>query len=228
MTEAALAAMIDHTFLKPAGEADAVVRLCEEVRRFKFACAMVNPCEVKHAVALLDGSGARVGTVVDFPLGQGGLGLKLQGAVCAVREGARDIDYVIDIRKLKAAAADTSARTELADDLLQMNAHAKGCADGVVTKLIIECCYLSDDEKVLACTLARQAGFDFVKTSTGFGPGGATAADVKLMRETVGPDMGVKAAGGIRTLADALAMIDAGANRLGCSAGASILAELRG
>ena len=225
MTEAAVAAMINHTFLRPAGEADAVVRLCEEVRRFKFACAMVNPCEVKHAVALLDGSGARVGTVVDFPLGQGGLGLKLQGAVCAVREGARDIDYVIDIRKLKAAAADTSARTELADDLLQMNAHAKGCANGVVTKLIIECCYLSDDEKVLACTLARQAGFDFVKTSTGFGPGGATAADVKLMRETVGPDMGVKAAGGIHNREEALAMIEAGATRIGASSGIAIVSE---
>ena len=228
MTEAELASMIDHTFLKPAGDPDAVERLCREAREFKFACAMVNPCEVKRAAGLLAGSGVRVGTVIDFPLGQCGIAYKLFAASAAVGDGARDIDYVIDVRKLKAAASDDSVRRELGGELSLMNAIAVRAAEGVVTKLIIECCYLSDSEKVLACGLAKKAGFGFVKTSTGFGPGGATVEDVKLMRATVGPDMGVKAAGGIRTLADALSMINAGANRLGCSAGASILAELRG
>ena len=227
MTESELAAMIDHTFLKAAGEPGAVEKLCEEARNFKFACAMVNPCEVKHAVSLLEGSGVRVGTVIDFPLGQGGMPLKVFAASAAIRDGARDIDYVIDVRMLKKAANDDSVRRQLANELTVINTLATRDTDGVVTKLIIECCYLTDDEKVLACKLAKQAGFRFVKTSTGFGPGGAKVEDVRLMRATVGPEMGVKAAGGIRTLADALAMIDAGANRLGCSAGASILAELR-
>ena len=228
MTEAELASMIDHTFLKPAGDPGAVERLCREAREYRFACAMVNPCEVKRASRLLAGSGVRVGTVIDFPLGQGGIAYKLFAASAAVGDGARDIDYVIDLRKLKAAASDDSVRRELGGELSLMNAIATRAADGVVTKLIIECCYLSDSEKVLACELAKKAGFGFVKTSTGFGPGGATVEDVKLMRATVGPDMGVKAAGGIRPLSDAVSMINAGANRLGCSAGASILAELRG
>ena len=228
MTEAELASMIDHTFLKAAGVPDAVEKLCDEARRFKFACAMVNPCEVKHAVELLEGSGVRVGTVIDFPLGQGGVPSKMFAASAAIGDGARDIDYVIDIRMLKRAAKDDDAKRQLANELTVINFLATRETKDVVTKLIIECCYLTDSEKVLACQLAKQAGFGFVKTSTGFGTGGATVEDVKLMRATVGPEMGVKAAGGIRTLADALAMIDAGANRLGCSAGASILAELRG
>lgn len=228
MTEAELASMIDHTFLKAAGEPDAVEKLCDEARRFKFACAMVNPCEVKHAVELLEGSGVRVGTVIDFPLGQGGVPSKMFAASAAIGDGARDIDYVIDIRMLKRAAKEDDAKRQLANELTVINSLATRETKDVVTKLIIECCYLTDSEKVLACQLAKQAGFGFVKTSTGFGTGGATVEDVKLMRATVGPEMGVKAAGGIRTLADALAMIDAGANRLGCSAGASILAELRG
>ena len=227
MTEVELASMIDHTFLKAAGDADAVEKLCEEARKYKFACAMVNPCEVKHAVKLLEGSGVRVGTVIDFPLGQGGLPTKIFAASAAIADGARDIDYVIDVRMLKRAACDGEVRSQLENELTVMNTLASREVSDVVTKLIIECCYLSDSEKVLACKLAQKAGFNFVKTSTGFGPGGATVEDVKLMRETVGPEMGVKAAGGIRTLADALAMIDAGANRLGCSAGAAILAELR-
>jgi len=228
MTEAELASMIDHTFLKAAGEPDAIEKLCEEARTYKFACAMVNPCEVKHAAKLLEGSGVRVGTVIDFPLGQGGLPQKIFAASAAIGDGARDVDYVIDIRMLKSAAVDAAIRHQLENELTAMNTLAKNADAGIVTKLIIECCYLGDSEKVLACNLAKKAGFSFVKTSTGFGTGGATVEDVKLMRDTVGPEMGVKAAGGIRTLRDALAMIDAGANRLGCSAGASILAELRG
>lgn len=221
MTKRELAASIDHTFLKAAGDPDAVERLCAEAKRYHFACAMVNPAEVTRAAALLDGSDVRVGTVVGFPLGQNTVRIKCAEAVEAVRDGATDIDYVLNIRDLR-----TRPSEAVAEDLALMNLAPKKVSDDVVTKLIIECCYLTDDEKVLACRLAKRAGFDFVKTSTGFGSGGATAEDVALMRKTVGKTMGVKAAGGIRTLADALKMIEAGANRLGCSAGVEIVDAL--
>lgn len=221
-----LASVIDHTFLQPAGDPDAVERLCREAREFGFACAMVNAAEIARAVAALAGSGVRVGTVVDFPLGASTADVKLHAACAAVRAGARDIDYVVDVRKLKRAAREPAVRDELLKELVACDRAPKALADGVVTKLIVECCYLTDDEKRLGAALAKAAGFDFVKTSTGFGTGGATVADVRLLRETVGPDMGVKAAGGIRTLADARAMLAAGATRLGCSAGVKIVREL--
>jgi deoxyribose-phosphate aldolase len=226
LTAAELASRIDHTFLHPAGAPDAVKKLCREARKYRFACAMVNPAEVKSAVRLLKGSGVRVGTVVGFPLGANTPEIKNYEAVLAVDDGALDIDFVIDVRKLKAAAADPAVRKDLAVELKMHNAVCKDAGFGVVTKLIIECCWLTDAEKRLACRLAKKAGFDFVKTSTGFGAGGATVADVRLMRKAVGPDMGVKAAGGIRTLADAQALLAAGADRLGCSAGVAILKEL--
>lgn len=223
VTREELASKIDHTFLKAAGEPDAVRRLCSEAREFRFACAMVNPCEVALAASLLSGSGVRVGTVVGFPLGANTCAVKVFEAETAVRDGARDIDFVVNVRRLKAAAGDESVRTELFDELKACNDRAKALSADVVTKLILECCYLTDAEKVLGCQLAKAAGFDFVKTSTGFGSGGATVHDVELMRQTVGPGMGVKAAGGIRTLADALSMLHAGASRLGCSASVDIL-----
>jgi deoxyribose-phosphate aldolase len=222
MTEAELASMIDHTFLKAAGEPDAVEKLCEEARKCNFACAMVNPAEVRRAAELLDGSDVRVGTVVGFPLGQNTVKVKCFEAVEAVQDGAMDIDYVLNIRDLRTKPSDA-----VLEDLTLLNLAPKKVSDEVVTKLIIECCYLTDDEKVLACRLAKKAGFDFVKTSTGFGTGGATVADVALMRKTVGKTMGVKAAGGIRTLDDALKMLAAGANRLGCSAGVEIVERLK-
>lgn len=221
MTRKDLARCIDHTFLKPAGGADAVERLCEEARRHRFACAMVNPAEVARAAELLEGSGVRVGTVAGFPLGQNTVMVKCAEAVEAVRSGALDIDYVLNARDLKHKPS-----AAVLEDLEIMNLAPKKVSDDVVTKLIIECCNLADDEKVLACRLAKKAGFDFVKTSTGFGSGGATAEDVALMRRTVGKSMGVKAAGGIRTLADAMKMLEAGADRLGCSASVEILGEL--
>ncbi len=221
MTKRQLAAMIDHTFLKAAGGVDAVERLCAEAARYRFACAMVNPAEVRRAAALLEESGVRVGTVVGFPLGQNTVRVKCAEAVEAVQDGAADIDYVLNIRDLRSRPAE-----DVLEDLTLMNLAPKKVSDEVVTKLIIECCYLTDDEKVLACRLAKKAGFDFVKTSTGFGSGGATAEDVALMRRTVGRAMGVKAAGGIRTLEDAMKMIEAGANRLGCSAGVDIVESL--
>ena len=225
MTKEELAAKIDHTFLKAAGEPDAVRKLCREAVEYRFACAMVNPCEVKLAAELLSGSGVRVGTVVGFPLGANIGEVKAFEAEKAVRDGARDVDFVVNVRRLKDAVGDDAVRAELLCELEMCNGQAKRCAEGVVTKLILECCYLTDEEKVLGCRLAKEAGFDFVKTSTGFGTGGATVHDVELMRRTVGPDMGVKAAGGIRTLEDALAMLKAGANRLGCSAGVEIVRE---
>lgn len=220
LSKARLAAMIDHTFLKAAGDADAVARLCAEAKRYHFACAMVNPCDVRTAVRLLGRSRVRVGTVVNFPLGQGSVSAAVAEAELAIAEGARDIDFTINVRKLKYGDA-----RELLRDLSFWAAVCR--QPGVVSKLIIECCYLSDREKVKACRLAKKAGFDFVKTSTGFGSGGATVHDVALMRKTVGPDMGVKAAGGIRTSADAFALVSAGATRLGCSAGVEILKALR-
>lgn len=220
-TSAQLASMIDHTFLKAAGDGDAVGKLCAEAAEYKFACAMVNPAEVKRAVKLLKSTGVRVGTVIGFPLGQNTTEIKVLEAQRAIKDGARDIDLVINIRRLKASVASVKERKHLEKDLASFVAATK--KRGVVLKLIIECCYLTNDEKVLACTMAKAAGFDFVKTSTGFGSGGATVEDVALMRKTVGETMGVKAAGGIRTRADALAMIAAGANRLGCSAGLAIL-----
>ena len=221
MTRRRLAALIDHTFLKAAGSADAVEVLCAEAREYGFACAMVNPAEVAKAAALLDDSGVRVGTVVGFPLGQNTVRTKCAEAIEMVEAGALDIDYVLNIRDLRSKPSE-----EVLEDLMLLNLAPKKICDDVVTKLIIECCYLTDDEKVLACRLAKKAGFDFVKTSTGFGTGGATPEDVALMRKTVGKTMGVKAAGGIRTLEDAMKMIDAGANRIGCSAGVSIMEAL--
>lgn len=221
MTARELAGKIDHTFLKAAGDPDAVEKLCEEARRHRFACAMVNPSEVARAAELLDGSGVRVGTVVGFPLGQNTLRIKCAEAMEAAENGATDIDYVLNIRDLRSKPADA-----VLEDLKLMNAAPKKINADAVTKLIIECCYLTDDEKRLACRLAKKAGFDFVKTSTGFGTGGAKTEDVALMRKTVGKSVGVKAAGGIRTLEDAEKMLAAGADRLGCSAGAEILAEL--
>jgi deoxyribose-phosphate aldolase len=222
MTRRELAALIDHTFLKAAGEPGAVERLCAEAREHRFACAMVNPAEVAKAVGLLDGSDVRVGTVVGFPLGQNTVRVKCAEAVEMVEAGALDIDYVLNIRDLRFKPSEA-----VLEDLMLLNLAPKKVSDDVVTKLIIECCYLTDDEKVLACRLAKKAGFDFVKTSTGFGTGGATPEDVALMRKTVGKTMGVKAAGGIRTLVDAMKMIEAGANRIGCSAGVDILKEFR-
>ena len=221
ITKRKLAALIDHTFLKAAGSTDAVEVLCAEAQEYGFACAMVNPAEVAKAAALLDGSGVRVGTVVGFPLGQNTVRTKCAEAIEMVEAGALDIDYVLNIRDLRSKPSE-----QILEDLMLLNLASKKICDDVVTKLIIECCYLTDDEKVLACRLAKKAGFDFVKTSTGFGSGGATPEDVALMRKTVGKTMGVKAAGGIRSLEDAMKMIDAGANRIGCSAGVSIMEAL--
>lgn len=217
---AVIAAYIDHTLLKPEATAAQVRQLCAEAAAHHFASVCVNPSHVALSAGLLDGSGVPVCTVVGFPLGATPAAVKAFETNQALLDGATEIDMVIAIGALKGGEYQT-----VYDDVAAVCAAAH--AAGALVKVIIEAALLSDEEKVAACVLSVAAGADYVKTSTGFGPGGATAADVALMRRVVGPDVGVKAAGGIRTLADALAMIEAGASRIGASAGVNIVAEAR-
>jgi deoxyribose-phosphate aldolase len=211
-----LAKYIDHTFLNPAGDENAVRRLCREAKKFGFCSVCVNPSEVPLAVKLLKKSAVKVCTVIGFPLGQNSTEIKIAEALDMLAKGAGELDFVVNVRLLK---YDPEA---CYDELYSCVDACRAADPKAQLKLIIECCYLTDDEKILACSLAKRAGFDFVKTSTGFGPSGATEADVKLMRSVVGDRMGVKAAGGIRTRSDAEKMIRAGASRLGCSASVAI------
>lgn len=215
-----MAKYIDHTYLKPAGDADAIRKLCREARKYGFASVCVNPSEVCLAARLLKKSDVKVCTVVGFPLGQSATVVKVFEAVTAIEDGAEEVDVVINQRLLK------YDRDICQNELLVL---ARICrktdpSKTIVLKLILECCNLTKEEIVAGCRMAKKAGFDFVKTSTGFGNGGATIEDVKLMRKTVGKKMGVKAAGGIRDRETALAMIKAGATRIGSSAGKSLLA----
>lgn len=214
-----LAGMIDHTFLKAFGTDADIATLCEEAVRHRFACVMVNPAEIERCLGILKGAGIPVGTVIGFPLGQNTSAVKEYEMRDAARRGATELDMVINVRALHAG------RTELVKR--EMETLARVCADiGGVSKVILETCYLTDPEKRQACLIARDAGIHFVKTSTGLATGGATVADIRLMRAAVGSGMGVKASGGIRDLAAALAMIEAGANRLGTSGGVAIVKEL--
>lgn len=218
-TPKTLAAIIDHTFLKPYGPPADIERLCQEARAYGFAMVAVNPAEVERCVALLHGTNVRVGAAIGFPLGQNTSAVKAFETQDAIARGAGEIDMVINIRALQAGQLDLVRR--------EIETLADLCREAEVTsKVILETCYLTDDEKRTVCELAVQAGVDFVKTSTGFGTAGATVEDVRLMRATVGPEMGVKAAGGIRTLEDALDMIQAGATRLGTSSGVEIIEAL--
>lgn len=219
LTQSQLAKYMDHTLLKADATLDGIDRVVAEAKQFGCASVCVNPFWVPYVARLLDGSGVATCTVVGFPLGASSTASKVFETTDDIANGADEIDMVINIGELKAGHA------ELVREDIRAVAEATH-AGGKLLKVIIECCLLTDDEKRLACLLCAEAGADFVKTSTGFSTGGATVADVTLMRECVGPDFGVKAAGGIRTLADAYAMIEAGASRLGVSAAASILAEL--
>lgn len=219
LTQSQLAKYMDHTLLKADATLDGIDRVVAEAKQFGCASVCVNPFWVPYVARLLDGSGIATCTVVGFPLGASSTASKVFETTDAIANGADEIDMVINIGELKVGHA------ELVREDIRAVAEATH-AGGKLLKVIIECCLLTDDEKRLACLLCAEAGADFVKTSTGFSTGGATVADVALMRECVGPDFGVKAAGGIRTLADAYAMIEAGASRLGVSAAASILAEL--
>jgi len=212
-----IAGFVDHTFLKPAGDADAVRKLCAEAKKAKFASVCVNPCEVEACARALRTSPVAVCTVIDFPLGQGTSRARCFEALDAIQAGADELDLVVNQRLLKRAPGKCEA------ELLQWVRTCRTLRSDVVLKLILECCNLTKKEIALGCRIAKKVGFDFVKTSTGFAAGGATTEDVKLMRKTVGTGMGVKAAGGIRDRETALKMIAAGATRLGASAGLKLL-----
>jgi len=218
---AGVASMIDHTLLKPDATRAQIEDLCREAAQFKFATVCVNPTWVSTAARLLAGSGVGVCSVVGFPLGATTADVKGYETQRAIFDGAREIDMVINIGALKSGDLRTVER-----DIDAVTGPCRAC--GALSKVIIEAALLTDDEKVTACTLAKAAGADYVKTSTGFASGGATAADVALMRRVVGAEMGVKAAGGVRDLEGMKAMIAAGATRVGASAGVKIVQQARG
>ncbi len=216
-----LARYIDHTLLKPDATAEQVDKLCREARDFHFAAVCINPTWVRRAAEQLRGTGVAVASVIGFPFGAGTTAVKAMETRQAVRDGAREIDMVINIGALKSGMYDL-----VRDDIAAVS---DACHEaGALNKVIIEAVLLTDEEKVIACRLAQQAKADYVKTSTGYASGGATVFDVALMREAVGPKMGVKAAGGIRTAEDVTEMIAAGATRIGASAGVKIVTGERG
>ena len=217
-TDGSLSHLIDHTLLKADATEDQIAQLCYEARKHGFASVCINPSWVKLCADLLKGSAVLVCTVVGFPLGATSPESKVFEAQKAIRDGATEVDMVINVGALKSRDYKLVAEDVAA---VVRAAHARQAS----VKVIIEAALLTDEEKVAACQLAKVAGADFVKTSTGFGPGGATAEDVALMRYVVGAEMGVKAAGGIRTRADAQRMIEAGADRIGASASVKIIQE---
>jgi deoxyribose-phosphate aldolase len=218
---AGVASMIDHTLLKPDATRANIEELCREAAQFKFATVCVNPTWVAAASRLLAGSGVGVCSVVGFPLGATTPDVKGYETQRAIFDGAREIDMVINIGALKSGELRVVER-----DIEAVTTPCRSC--GALSKVIIEAALLTDDEKITACTIAKAAGADYVKTSTGFASGGATPADVALMRRVVGADMGVKAAGGVRDLDGMKAMIAAGASRVGASAGVKIVQQARG
>lgn len=218
MNRKELARLLDHSLLKPEGTEKDVIAQVEVVRQWAIGFFCVQPSFVSLAAGALRDSGAHVVSVVGFPHGCDRSAVKAHAAELAVRDGAAEVDMVMNVGRLK------SGRSQAVADGIAQVVRA---IPGIPVKVILETCLLTEEEKVAACRIVRDSGATFVKTSTGFHPaGGATVADVRLLRATVGPNFGVKAAGGIRTLADAQAMLEAGANRLGTSASPAILAAL--
>ncbi|HXJ96934.1 MAG TPA: deoxyribose-phosphate aldolase [Terriglobia bacterium] len=216
-----LARLIDHTLLKPEASETDIRRLCAEAREYGFASVCVNPTWVPLCAVELQGTNVKACTVAGFPLGATATSVKVFEAEQVVKLGAREVDMVINVGALK------SGHYEQVES--EIRALAEAChRGGALLKVILECALLTDQEKVIACRLSQSAGADFVKTSTGFGPGGATAHDVELMRLVVGPEMGVKAAGGIRGYEDLQKMVAAGATRIGASASVKIIREATG
>lgn len=214
MDKRQIAGMIDHTILKPEATEKEVKVLCKEAIEYNFASVCVNPSMVSLAATILEGSSVKVCTVIGFPLGVTTTAVKAFETEQTIKDGATEVDMVINVGKLKERDLEY-----VKNDIKAVVEAAKGKA---LTKVIIETCLLTDEEKIIACQLSKEAGADFVKTSTGFSTGGATAADIKLMRDTVGPEMGVKASGGVRSREDALTMIENGATRIGASASIAI------
>ena len=211
-----LAKYIDHTLLKPEASAEQILKICDEAKTWHFASVCVNPSRIALVAEALKGSDVTPCCVVGFPLGAIPSESKAAETAVAVRNGAGEIDMVINL-----GAAKDGDWALVESDI----AAVKAACGPAKLKVIIETCLLTDDEKVKACLAAKSAGADFVKTSTGFSKAGATVEDVRLMRETVGPDMGVKAAGGVHNRAEAMAMIEAGATRIGASSGIAIVSE---
>lgn len=215
-----VARLIDHTLLKPDATQTQIAQLCHEARQYGFAAVCVNPTNVKLCHDLLRDSDVAVCTVVGFPLGATPTEVKAYEAQQSIDDGATEVDMVINVGALKGGEFDLVER-----DIAMVTRTCHN--NGAICKVIIEAALLTEQEKIRACELAKKAGADYVKTSTGFGPGGATVADVALMRRVVGPELGVKAAGGIRNLADAKSMVEAGATRIGASAGVKIVQEAK-
>lgn len=211
------AELIDHTLLKPEATKEQIKKLCEEAAEYGFHSVCVNSCFVSYCAELLKGTGVKVCTVIGFPLGAMSTQGKVAEAAAAVADGAEELDMVIPIGMIK------SGDWEYVKN--DVEAVVEATKDQAIVKVILETCLLTDEEKVKACVICKEAGAAFVKTSTGFSKGGATAEDVALMRKTVGTDMGVKASGGIRTLDDVKKMVQAGADRIGASAGVTIVKE---
>lgn len=210
-----LAGMIDHTLLKQDASYEQITKLCKEAAQYHFASVCVNTCYVPLAAKLLSGSDVKVCCVVGFPLGAATTRSKAEETREAVANGAKEVDMVINVGAIK-----SGDWKFVQNDIAQV---VKTAAEGgAIVKVILETCLLTDDEKVRACKVSKEAGAAFVKTSTGFSKGGATAADIRLMRNTVGPTMGVKASGGVKTYQDAMDMIQAGASRIGTSSGIEI------
>ena len=207
--------LIDHTALKPNTSKESILKLIDEAKTYDFASVCVNPCWVELAHQELKNTDVKVCTVIGFPLGANTTEVKVFETKDAIEKGAQEIDMVINIAMLKDKEYDY-----VENEIHQI---VEATKDKAIVKVIIEACLLTDEEKIKACELSQKAGADFVKTSTGFSTGGATVHDVALMRKTVGTDMGVKASGGVHTHEEALAMIEAGANRIGASAGVKLL-----
>lgn len=209
-----IAKIIDHTILKPEASEEKVRQICKEALENNFASVCVNPCYVPLVSTLLKDSQVKVCTVIGFPLGATTSAVKAFEVEDAIKNGAQEVDMVINIAKLKDKDYDYVKK--------DIEAVVGAAKDKALTKVIIEACLLTEEEKVMACNLSKEAGANYVKTSTGFSTGGATALDIKLMRETVGEEMGVKASGGIHNYQEAAAMVQAGATRIGASASIAI------
>ena len=217
MNQRELARMIDHTLLKQEATKEQIEKLCKEALEYNFASVCVNPTNIELAAKILKNSAVKVCTVIGFPLGANTTKVKIFETKDAIENGATEVDMVINIGKLKEKDYEYVKK--------DIEAVVNEAKEKALTKVIIETCLLTDEEKVMACKIAKEAKADFVKTSTGFSTGGATPSDLKLMRKTVGDSMGVKASGGIRTLDDALEAIKSGANRIGASASIKICTE---
>lgn len=213
-----VAKMIDHTLLKADAKEEEIIKLCNEAKQYGFKSVCINPYWVQTAAQLLLDSGVQVCTVIGFPLGANTTQSKVYEACDAIKNGATEIDLVINIGALK-----SKQFALVENDIKDIVTNARVLNDAVIVKVILETCLLSEEEKKIACELSVKAGADFVKTSTGFSTGGATIEDIQLMRKIVGPDLGVKASGGVRSFVDVEKMVLAGANRIGASSGVSIV-----